>query len=176
MPHELPDLPDRPDLTDRLLERWAAIQPALDLTDLHVTARLSRLGRYVALREEAVFGRFGLNRGEVGVLSALRIAGPPHRLSPTRIGRGLMLSSAGVTSRLDRLERRGLVARLPDPDDRRGVIVELTDRGLDLVDAAVAANIESERELLGRLDPAQRAALADTLRSILLDLERAEVG
>ena len=64
--------------------------------------------------------------------------GPPHRLSPTRLGRGLMLSSAGVTSRIDRLERRRLVHRLPDPDDRRGVIVELTEEGARL-DEAVAA-------------------------------------
>ena len=71
------------------------------------------------------------------MLSALRIAGPPHHLSPSRLGRGLMMSSAGVTSRTDRLERRALVRRLPDPHDRRGVIVELTDEGLEAVDAAV---------------------------------------
>ena len=163
------------DFTDRLLERWSAIQPDLDMRDLHVTARLSRLGRYVADREEEAFGRFGLNRGEVGVLSSLRIVGPPHRLSPTRLGKGLMLSSAGVTSRLDRLERRGLVTRLPDPDDRRGVIVELTDRGLELVDAAVAANIESDRQLLERLSPAQVDSLVGILRDLLIDLERGEI-
>jgi DNA-binding MarR family transcriptional regulator len=167
---------DRADLTDRLLERWAALQPDLDMRHLQVTARLSRLGRHVALREEDVFGRFGLNRGEVGVLSALRIAGPPHRLSPTRLGRGLMLSSAGVTSRLDRLERRGFIARLPDPDDRRGVIVELTDRGLELVDAAVAANVQSDRQMLGRLSEGQVDELAALLRTILIDLERGEPG
>jgi DNA-binding MarR family transcriptional regulator len=104
-----------------------------------VTARLSRIGPLLARRQEEIFGRFGLNRGEVGALGALRIAGPPHQLSPTRLSKGLMLSSAGITSRIDRLERRGLVHRLPDPDDRRGVIIELTDRGLEVVDAAVAA-------------------------------------
>ena len=78
-----------------------------------MTARLSRIGPLLARRQETIFDRFGLNRGEVGALSALRIAGPPHRLSPTRLGKGLMLSSAGVTSRIDRLERRGLVRRLP---------------------------------------------------------------
>src|SRR6185369_9976928 len=122
-------------------------------------ARLSRIGPLLARRQEAVFGLFGLSRGEVGALSALRVAGPPHRLSPTRLGRGLLLSSAGVTSRIDRLERRGLVVRLADPDDRRGVIVELTDRGLALVDDAVAAKGESDRLLLGRLDPPDVDAL-----------------
>src|SRR6187402_1029046 len=118
------------DMTDRLLAAWGAARPELEVEALGVTGRLSRLGPLLAKRQESVFGRFGLNRGEVGALSALRVAGQPHRLSPTRLAKGLMLSSAGVTSRIDRLERRGLVRRLPDPDDRRGVIVELTDQGL----------------------------------------------
>jgi DNA-binding MarR family transcriptional regulator len=159
------------DLTDRLIDRWTEARPDLGVGDLQVTARLARLGRHIADRQEEVFGRFGLNRGEVGVLSALRVSGPAHRLSPTRLGRGLMLSSAGVTSRLDRLERRGLVARLPDPDDRRGVIVELTDQGLQLVDQAVAANTASDRQLLSRLDPEELATLEALLRKMLAGLE-----
>ena len=128
----------------------------------------------MALRDEEVFGRLGLNRGEVGVLSALRVAGPPNRLSPTVLGKGLMLSSAAVTSRVDRLERRGLVSRLPDPDDRRGVIVELTDRGRELVDAAVRANVASGRQLLSRLEPEQILDLESLLRNILAGLELPE--
>ena len=96
--------------------------------------------------------------------------GPPHRLSPTRLGRGLMLSSAGVTSRIDRLERRGLVRRLPDPDDRRGVIVELTEEGARL-DEAVAAVAESDRQLLERLDPDEVDQLQGLLRKLLTSLE-----
>jgi len=163
------------DITDRVIDRWSAARPDLDVRSLHVTARLSRLGRHVALREEEAFKRFGLNRGEVGLLSALRIAGPPHRLSPTRLGKGLMLSSAGVTSRLDRLERRGLVARLPDPDDRRGVIVELTDAGLDLVDKAVAGNVVAERQILAGLEPPEIDQLEALLRKVLAALEPAEL-
>src|SRR3954453_18289294 len=147
------------DLTDRIIDGWTGTQPDVDLSPLHVTARLSRVGPLLARRQETVFGRFGLNRGEAGMLSALRLAGPPHRLSPTRLGRGLMLSSAGVTSRIDRLERRGLVRRLADPDDRRGVIIELTDEGLAVVDAAVAANIASERQLLARFEPQELVEL-----------------
>jgi DNA-binding MarR family transcriptional regulator len=162
------------DLTDRLIGAWREAQPDLDTRALQVTARLSRIGPLLARRQELVFGRYGLNRGEVGMLSALRIAGPPHRLSPTRLGRGLMLSSAGVTSRVDRLERRGFVRRLPDPDDRRGVIVELTDAGKDAVDAAVAAITVSDRELLERLDQDQMAALEELLRILLAGLELPE--
>jgi DNA-binding MarR family transcriptional regulator len=162
------------DLTDRVIERWSAVRPDLGVEGLQVTARLSRLGRHIAMREEEVFGRYGLNRGDVGVLGTLRTAGPPNRLSPTRLGRGLMLSSAGVTSRLDRLERRGLLARLPDPNDRRGVIVELTDRGRELVDEAVGANTASERQVLSGLDAEEIATLESLLRKVLATLELPE--
>jgi DNA-binding MarR family transcriptional regulator len=85
-----------------------------------------------------------------------------------------MLSSAGVTSRIDRLERRGLVRRLPDPDDRRGVIVELTDEGARLVDEAVAAVAESDRQLLARLDADEIAQLQALLKKLLASLEPAD--
>src|SRR2546426_246384 len=154
------------DLTDRLLGGWREAQPELEVGALQVTGRLSRIGPLLARRQETVFSQFGLNRGEVGALSALRLAGPPHRLSPTRLGKGLMLSSAGVTSRIDRLERRGLVRRLADPDDRRGVIVELTDPGLEVVDAAVGAVSISDRQLLERLDTREIAQLEAILRKL----------
>jgi DNA-binding MarR family transcriptional regulator len=153
------------DQTDRLLGGWDEARPDLEVGTLQVTARLSRIGAHLARRQEDVFSRFDLNRGEVGALSALRIAGPPHRLSPTRLGRGLMLSSAGVTSRID---------RLADPTDRRGVIIELTEDGLAVVDTAVAANSESDRQLLERLDPAELVQLEGLLRKLLGGLELSE--
>jgi DNA-binding MarR family transcriptional regulator len=160
-----------PDFTDRILGRWGQLHPDADLAPLQITGRLARMGQLLANREEAVFAEFGLNRGEVGVLAALRSAGPPHRLSPGRLGRGLMLSSAGVTSRLDRLERRGLVARHPDPDDRRGVIVELSGRGMELVDAAVAATGARDRDLLDALSATEARKLEALLRKVLRVLE-----
>jgi DNA-binding MarR family transcriptional regulator len=159
------------DFTDNLLAKWQSARPDIGVGYLQVTARLARIGPLLARRQEAVFERFGLSRGEVGMLSALRTAGPPHRLSPTRLGHGLMLSSAGVTSRLDRLERRGFVERLPDPDDRRGVIVELTDAGLEIVDAAVEANTVSDRQLMERFEPQEIEALEGLLRKLLGGLE-----
>jgi len=159
------------DQIDEVLGSWRSTRPSIDTGPLEVTGRLSRIGPLLGRRQEAVFSRFGVNRGEVGALSALRVSGPPHRLSPTRLGRGLMLSSAGVTSRIDRLERRGLVRRLPDPDDRRGVIVELTDEGARLVDEAVAAVAESDRQLLARLDADEIAQLQALLKKLLASLE-----
>ncbi len=140
------------DTTDRQLEGWSGVRPDLEVDALQVTARLTR----------------------VGALSALRVAGPPYRLSPTHLAKGLMLSSAGITSRIDRLERRGFVRRLADPNDRRGVMVELTDEGLGAVDSAVAALTVSDRQLLARLEPDEIAQLESILRKLLGGLELPE--
>lgn len=160
-----------PDWIERVVERWSVLEPELDFEPYLVTGRVSRIATHLARRQEEVFGRYGLNRGEVGVLSALRIAGPPHQLSPTRLFKGLMLSSAGMTSRLDRLEERGLVRRSSDPNDRRGVLVDLTSEGRELVDTVVAVNTNEEKELVGGLTSAEFGSLAALLQKLLSRLE-----
>jgi DNA-binding MarR family transcriptional regulator len=159
------------DWIERVVEGWSRLEPGLDFEAYLVTGRISRIATHIARRQEEVFGRYGLNRGEVGVLSALRTAGPPHRLSPTQLFKGLMLSSAGMTSRLDRLEARGLVARSSDPSDRRGILVDLTGEGLELVDAVVAANTEEEKHLVAGLSADDVGSLALLLRKLLGQLE-----
>jgi DNA-binding MarR family transcriptional regulator len=159
------------DWIERVVERWSRLEPGLDFDAYLVTGRIARIAAHIARRQDEVFGRYGLNRGEVGVLNALRTAGPPHRLSPTQLFRGLMLSSAGMTSRLDRLEARGLVARSADPSDRRGILVDLTTEGLKLVDAVVTANTEEEKQLLAGLTGDDVGSLASLLRKLLSHLE-----
>ena len=154
-----------------MLGSWAALDPGLDVGAYEVTARISRIGLHIARHQERAFGQFGLNRGDVGVLSALRIAGPPNQLSPTRLFKGLMLSSAGITNRLDRLEKRGLVRRTRDPGDRRGVLVQLTDEGSAVLEQAVRANTVAERDLINSLDVSDRETLADLLKKLLSGLE-----
>jgi DNA-binding MarR family transcriptional regulator len=161
------------DWTDALLDSWTAVRPRAEMEPYQVTARISRIGLHIARRQEEAFGRFGLNRGEVGVLGALRFAGPKQQLSPTRLFKGLMLSSAGITSRLDRLERRGYVKRRRDPNDRRGVLVELTDAGREVLDLAVSANTGSEKELMSSLSKQDQKALAGLLKKLLGGLEPA---
>jgi DNA-binding MarR family transcriptional regulator len=162
------------DWTDNLLEEWTARRPELEMAPYEVTARLSRAALHVARHQELVFERYGLNRGEVGVLSALRIAGPHNRLSPTKLFKGLMLSSAGITSRLDRLEERGLVKRMRDPEDRRGILVELTEQGAKILDEAVIANTASERELIAGLSSEETKALTGLLKKLVASLEPSE--
>src|SRR6185295_15946198 len=84
------------------------------------------------------------------------------------LGRALMITSGSVTNRVDNLEDRDLIRRIDDPDDRRGVLIELTPRGLRAVDAALEHHVATERDLIDALTPAQRTQLADLLRRLLL--------
>lgn len=164
------------DWIDQVVERWSKLQPELPVDTYHVTGRISRIAARLAQREEEVFGRYGLTRGDVGVLSALRTSPPPHTLSPTQLFRGLMMSSAGMTKRLDRLEQQGLVKRNPDANDRRGVTIHLTDRGRRVLARAMAENTESEATMLAGLSGKERRALADLLRAVLSRAEPATGG
>ncbi|OLC67799.1 MAG: hypothetical protein AUH69_02815 [Actinobacteria bacterium 13_1_40CM_4_65_12] len=159
------------DWTDALLDRFGGVRPRQEMEPFEVTARLSRIALHIARSQEEAFGRYGLNRGEVGVLAALRFAGPKQQLSPTSLFKGLMLSSAGITSRLDRLERRGYVKRSRHPSDRRSVLVELTDAGRQVLEDAVGADITRERELVAGLNAAERRSLTALLKKMLASLE-----
>jgi len=159
------------DWTDALLDRLAATRTRKEIEAYQVTARISRIALHIARHQEEVFGRFGLNRGEVGVLGALLLAGSSQRLSPTQLFKGLMLSSAGITSRLDRLERRGYVKRTPHPSDRRGVLVELTAAGRKVLEQAVAADAAGEQGLLASLAKDDKRAMAALLKKLLAGLE-----
>lgn len=160
------------DWYDNLVERWSGAHADVDLETSLIAGRISRVALHLARAEDDRFARFGLNRGEVGLLGVLRAAEPPHRLTPTRLMRLLMLSSAGVTGRVDRLERRGLVRRLTDPSDRRGVQVELTAEGERLLDEAASANAIGADRVFAMLNRQDRAALDRTLRKLLQALER----
>jgi len=154
------------DWTDQALERWSSLSPKLDMESSQVVERIGRIALQFGRWQDEVFGRHGLNRGEVGVLYALRGVGPPPQLSPTQLSRVLMLSSAGITSRLDRLERRELVARLTDPDDRRGILVELTEQGSKAADEAVAAGAEATRRMMSGLTREELKTLGRLLRKL----------
>ena len=164
------------DWIDQVVDRWSELQPTLPVDAYHVTGRISRIAARIAQREDEVFGRYGLTRGDVGVLSALRTSPPPHTLSPTQLFRGLMMSSAGMTKRLDRLEQRGLVKRNPDANDRRGVTIHLTDSGRRVLARAIAENTKSEAMMLAGLTGKERRVLADLLRAVLSRAEPATGG
>jgi DNA-binding MarR family transcriptional regulator len=161
------------DGVDLILEQWRRERPDLDPSPIGVIGRISRLARELEQRLETVYREQGLEPGWYDVLATLRRAGPPYRLRPTEFTNALMLTSSGTTKRLDRLEQAGLIARAPDPDDRRGTLITLTPAGRELVDRASEAHLENERRLLGALTDAERSRLADLLRKLQLGLPSA---
>ena len=121
--------PSAVDDVDHIVEAWRRERPDLDVAPLHVLSRVSRLARRLDLDRVQAFARHQLEGWEFDVLSALRRAGDPYELSPGQLIRQTLVTSGTMTNRVDRLERRGLVGRSPDPSDRRGRLVCLTPLG-----------------------------------------------
>lgn len=159
------------DGVDLILKQWARERPDLDASPMGVIGRISRLSRIFERELQDAFSSFGLNPGEFDVLATLRREGKPYQLNPTELSKALMVSSGGMTNRLDRMERAGLVTRQPDPGDRRGSQVVLTEKGLRLVEEAVAEHVTNEHRLLSALQKTDREGLANLLRELLLLLE-----
>ena len=158
------------DGVDEILEQWRRERPDLDPSAIGVVGRISRLARELEQRLEPVYRAHGLEPGWHDVLATLRRSGPPYQLRPTDFSGMLMLTSSGTTKRLDRLERAGLIARTPDPSDRRGVVITLTDAGHELIDKVTEAHLDNERELIAALGEAERDRLAALLRKLQLGL------
>jgi DNA-binding MarR family transcriptional regulator len=159
------------DEVDRLVAAWRTERPDLDIEPLHVLSRVSRLARHLDRARGAVFAAHDMESWEFDVLTALRRAGPPYQLSPGRLLRATLVTSGTMTNRIDRLESTGLVRRSPDPLDKRGVLVRLTEAGRTRVDAAFDDLVGRERELLGSLSADDRRTLAGLLRSLLVPFD-----
>jgi DNA-binding MarR family transcriptional regulator len=155
------------DPIDVILEQWRQERPDLDLTPMNVFGRIAVLARMLEARTERVFARHGLRQGEFDVLSALRRSGPPYTLTPSELSATLMMSRAGMTNRLDRLESAGLVERTLDPADRRSFRITLTGQGHALIDAAMTDHADTLRSLIGAVDGQELAALSEGLRKLL---------
>lgn len=155
-----------PDEVDALVAAWQRERPDVDASAMHVLSRVSRLARHLDRARKLAFAAHGLETWEFDVLSALRRAGKPYRLSPGRLVAETLVTSGTMTNRVDRLVERGLVDRQADPDDRRGVQVSLTAAGRRTVDAALDELLDHEREILSALDATQAEAVADALRTL----------
>jgi DNA-binding MarR family transcriptional regulator len=160
------------DGVDRILEQWAEERPDLDTEAMGIFGRIYRIAELAGAAQAATYSRFGLTRADFDVLATLRRSGEPFALSPTELTAALMLSSGGITGRVDRLARAGLVTRSADPHDRRGQLVTLTDRGRELIDDAVPAGLANQWELLAGLSETKRRNLDALLRQVLADISR----
>lgn len=157
------------DGVDRIIEQWAAERPDLGTEPMRVFGRIYRLARVSGDAVEKAYAAYGIGRAEFDVLATLRRSGEPFELSPGALAGSMMLSSGGTTARLDRLEKAGLVTRVPSPTDRRGVLVRLTGRGREIIDQAVAAGLAEQARLLSHMSPDRVRELATLLREALND-------
>lgn len=154
------------DEVDRLVAAWRRERPDLDVEPLEVLSRVSRLARHLDRARRLAFAELQLETWEFDVLTALRRAGAPYQLSPGQLLTQTLVTSGTMTNRIDRLTKKGLVERLPDPSDRRGVLVRLTPEGQERADAALAGLLTQERALLSELSRTQRGDLAGLLRQL----------
>jgi DNA-binding MarR family transcriptional regulator len=160
-----------PDHLDGILAQWRRERPELDVRSIGTVGRLFRSAHLAdAVLAEGI-APYGLQHGWFDLLAALRRSGAPYELNPTKLMRATLLSSGGMTKRLDRLDEAGLVERRPDPADRRGTLVRLTRRGKATIDRALEAHVANEEHLLASLTSADRRTLDDLLRRFLAGLE-----
>jgi DNA-binding MarR family transcriptional regulator len=159
-----------PDQIDAIVGQWAAERPDLDLTTMARVARVMEVGRRIEAEIAALARRAGVDVAEGDVLFTLRRAGAPYRLAPSAISAALLVSSGTLTSRLDRLERKGLIRRVAHPTDRRSTEVELTDAARAAVDEAVTRHVANEQDMLAVLSANEQAQLDRITRKLLAHL------
>jgi DNA-binding MarR family transcriptional regulator len=159
------------DKVDRLIAEWAQELKGVDLQVESAVQRIQRIFRAIRRLMEETLSEFDLSYAEWGTLGHLSLAGPPYRSSPGQLADKEDLSSGAMTNRLDRLEQAGLVKRLPDPNDRRALLVELTQKGHDLWATAVGAQASKEAAIAAALDERELVQLNKLLRKVLLKLE-----
>ncbi|OCP03435.1 MULTISPECIES: MarR family transcriptional regulator [unclassified Ensifer] len=167
---------EKRDHVDRLRAQWDRELPDLDTEPMTILGRAYRLSNLVRPSIEETFAAFGLDRGEFDVISTLRRSGPPYRLTPTDLYTLLMISSGGLTHRLDRLQKAGLIVRERSPSDGRSSVVGLTQKGVALAETAFRADMASEARYLEGLGREERVALAALLKKLLVSLESQPVG
>jgi DNA-binding MarR family transcriptional regulator len=159
------------DHVDKILAQWRRERPDLDVSAMGLLGRFTRLRAHLAREIERVFTDHGLTSASFDVLAALRRSGPPFQLSPGDLLATTMVTSGTMTNRIDQLEKAGLVERLDNPEDRRGVIIALTAEGLKRVDAAVTGHVANQQRLLAGLERDEKKALDALLRKLLAEFE-----
>ncbi len=158
--------PDGSDAIDTIVDQWADQVPDLDVSAMQVLGRLHRSYLKYQSALNVLFERQGINTASFDVMAALRRSGPPYRMTAGQLSVASMVTTGGITMRLDRLEKAGLVARERDASDRRIVHAQLTDKGFTLVEETARAHFANEARMLSQLNDAERSQLAVLLRKL----------
>jgi DNA-binding MarR family transcriptional regulator len=159
------------DRADIAIEQWTRERPDLPALPMAIFGRLSEAAERV-MRDHMnpLFVNAGLQPGEFDVLATLRRSGEPYMLSPTKLYESMMISSGGMTDRIDRLERAGLVERRPDPRDRRGKLIALTDAGMRVINETIDRHVANEQRMLSVLTPTEQKKLNTLLKRLIAGL------
>ncbi|MEY9934430.1 DNA-binding MarR family transcriptional regulator [Catenulispora sp. GP43] len=164
------------DAVDAIIAMWAREKPELDAAPMGIVGRISRVSRLLDKELKDFFAGYGLEFWEFDVLATLRRSGAPYELSAGALLKTAMVTSGAITNRVDRMETKGLVQRVRDPGDRRGVRIRLTPAGLELIDKLVPLHVANERRLLAALGDDERGTLADLLRALATGLGDTSLG
>ena len=157
-----------PDRASRAAAQWAVQRPELDMLPMEVLGRLNEASQLVVReRQTPLFARYGLQHGAFDALATLRRSGAPEGLTPTALFEAAMMSSGGMTARIDRLEKAGLVERRPHPTDRRATLVRLTDKGFDLIETIMPEHEEAARDILTPLSLDEQKTLNALLARLI---------
>ncbi len=159
------------DHVDRINQEWHQRRPDLDLSSFTVVSRLLRASHHLQTMLDDIAAAYGLShQGDLDVLTDIYRSNHDRGLTPTELADALLLTAGGMTVRLHRLQDAGLVSRSPNPRDGRGVLVRLTQTGIDLVEHALLTLLEAQANSIASLSPGERSELADLLRTLLVGL------
>lgn len=164
-------LSERRDRLDRLSDAWSKTRSDMDITPWQVWGRITRINDLFLQRLSKLLSQHGINYTELQTLGALIVAGPPYEAKPNEMSRHNLLTSGGMTNVLTRMEKKGLIERRKDKNDKRSVIVSVTEHGLSVFDAVIVRENDIEHALLHGITAKERATVAATLRKILLAID-----
>lgn len=161
------------DIIDRISSRLADLGVEADTGGLAVTGRILRLSRSIEAARDRLLGEFGLSVADFDVMATLRRRADPDGLKAKHLQASVMITSGGMTKRLDRLESAGLIERNPDPDDRRGVLITLTAEGRQVIDEALPVLLDAEAEMIRDAigSARDRERLSGFLRRLLVSVD-----
>jgi len=159
------------DRVDNIIREWQHRRPDVDFSPLEVVSRVLRAAHYLQARLDGVAATYGLSHtGDLDVLTNLDRAGSPYERTPSELADLQLVTAGGMTVRLNRLQRAGLIERRPNPHDGRGVLVRLTPKGRQLVDHALGTLMAAHASAVAGLERSQQELSADLLRRLLLTL------
>jgi DNA-binding MarR family transcriptional regulator len=159
------------DHVELMVQAWGRVDPDLDVTPLEVAGRLLRCAAHLERMIAEALQPLGLSFSDFDVINTLRRRGDPDGTNPKALTASALITSGAMTSRLDRLERSGLLERHPDPTDRRAILVRLTPEGHERSTLALAAVLAADRRFLEPLSLDDSHTVAAALKRLLLQAE-----